>query len=124
MNEEKIRRFFKYWLDVTSEQIEKDNLGYSRAEKETLCIIIEGIDQLTNSRGEKVFPEFWLPQHLPKNVRLILSGTEGEMSIEKLQHDGHVKAISLGKKVLSEKVKSKLKPQIHALLEHRSLSLF
>lgn len=30
LNEEKLRRYFKYWLELTSEMIDKEHLGYRR----------------------------------------------------------------------------------------------
>jgi hypothetical protein len=48
VNEEKIRRYFSYWLDITSQKIEKENIGYDTAEKQVLIIVIDGIEELTN----------------------------------------------------------------------------
>lgn len=40
LNEEKLRRYFKYWLEVASEHIEKEFLGYARTEVPKVVIVI------------------------------------------------------------------------------------
>jgi hypothetical protein len=45
INEEKLRRYFKYWLNMISDLIEKQYLGYAKAEVPKVVIIIEGIDE-------------------------------------------------------------------------------
>lgn len=73
LNEEKLRRYFKYWLEVASDHIDKQFLGYAREEVPKVVIVIEGIDECLDSKGNLVENEFWLPHHIPKNVKLILT---------------------------------------------------
>ena len=56
LNEEKLRRYFKYWLELTSEMIDKEHLGYKREEVPKVVVVIEGIDQCRDSKGEIVDP--------------------------------------------------------------------
>lgn len=44
LNDEKLRRYFKYWLEVASDFIEKEYLGYQKTEIPKVVIVIEGID--------------------------------------------------------------------------------
>ena len=40
LNEEKLRRYFKYWLEVTSDFLKKQYLGYQKEEVPKVVIII------------------------------------------------------------------------------------
>lgn len=73
LNEEKLRRYFKYWLEVASDHIEKEFVGYARTEVPKVVIVIEGVDECLDSKGNLVENQFWLPQQIPKNVKLILT---------------------------------------------------
>lgn len=58
---------------MASDHIEKEFLGYAREEVPKVVIVIEGIDECLDSKGNLVENEFWLPQHIPRNVKLILT---------------------------------------------------
>jgi hypothetical protein len=73
LNDEKLRRYFKYWLEVVSDLIEKEYLGYVKTEIPKVVVIIEGIDECFDSKGNLVDTEFWLPHEIPKNIKLILT---------------------------------------------------
>lgn len=73
LNEERVRRYFPYWLETASSVIERRYIGYEESEKKKVVIVIEGADRVVDGKGVGVVPTFWLPQILPKNVRLILT---------------------------------------------------
>jgi hypothetical protein len=49
-----LRRYFKYWLEVASDFIEKEYLGYVKSEVPKVVIVIEGIDECFDIRGNLV----------------------------------------------------------------------
>jgi hypothetical protein len=60
-------------LEVVSDLIEKQFLGYVRQEVPKVVIVIEGVDDYTDLKGNMVQPQFWLPSQIPSNVKIIIS---------------------------------------------------
>lgn len=71
--EEKIRKYFAYWLDTCSSEIEKQQVVLSTHDiYEKIVIVIEGVDKFIDSEtGKEANIAFWLPEFFPKNVRVI-----------------------------------------------------
>lgn len=71
--EEKIRKYFAYWLDTCSSEIEKQQVVLSTQDiYEKIVIVIEGVDKFIDSEtGKEANIAFWLPEFFPKNVRVI-----------------------------------------------------
>jgi hypothetical protein len=85
--EENIRKFFAYWLDICSAEVEKQLVIYCAQEiYHKIVIIIEGVDQFIDSEtGKEANIAFWLPETFPKNVKVIVTASKGSESLEHLE---------------------------------------
>lgn len=67
--EEKLRKYFYYWLDVCSRKIKK-NVLYDA----NVIIVLEGIDLFVDSEtGEEPSTKFWLPKTFPERIKCIVT---------------------------------------------------
>lgn len=80
--EEKIRKFFAYWLDVCSNELEKQLVVnetteiYSTQEPivDRIIIVIEGIENFLDAdTGKESNIAFWLPKSFPRNIKVIVT---------------------------------------------------
>jgi arabinogalactan endo-1,4-beta-galactosidase len=61
--EENIRKFFAYWLDIVSAEVEKQQVIYCAQEiYHKVVIVIEAVDRFTDQEtGKEANIAFWLP---------------------------------------------------------------
>jgi hypothetical protein len=85
--EEKIRKYFAYWLDICSSEIQKQQVIYcSQDIYSKIVIVIEGVDKFTDfETGKEANIAFWLPEFFPKNVKVICTVDENSESLEYFQ---------------------------------------
>lgn len=79
LRDERLRQYFKYWLEIADKQIERSYLTYSKQEKKLVVIIIEGIDKMVDKRNQSVAPSFWFPDTNLKNVKIIVTCNKGTL---------------------------------------------
>lgn len=72
--EEKLRRYFAYWLNHCSDKLEKELKYGEKVNYDKVILIIEGIDLFVDNRYNKeANVAFWLPKFFPKNIKLIVT---------------------------------------------------
>ena len=88
--EQNIRKFFAYWLDIVSAEVEKQQIIYCSQEiYHKVVIVIEGVDRFTDQEiGKEANIAFWLPERFPKNVKVIVSARRQSESIQHLERIG------------------------------------
>lgn len=88
--EENIRKFFSYWLDIVSAEVEKQQIIYCAQEiYQKVVIVIEAVDSfLDNETGKEANIAFWLPERFPKNVKVVVSARRHSESIQHLERTG------------------------------------
>lgn len=88
--EENIRKFFSYWLDIVSAEVEKQQVIYCAEEiYQKVVIVIEAVDRFTDSEtGKEANIAFWLPERFPKNVKVVVSARRHSESIQHLERIG------------------------------------
>jgi len=76
LTEEKIRKFFAYWLNLCDSYVGKENqnspLFYQKIYNKVI-LVIEGIDQLFDSERRSAIVSVWLPKFFPRNFRVIVT---------------------------------------------------
>ena len=78
LHEEKIRKYFSYWLDVCNQRIENQAIQNLETIYEKIILVFEGIDYfLDRGTGKEGNIAFWLPKYFPKNVKVIITA-DGE----------------------------------------------
>lgn len=75
-NEEKLRRFFPYWMEVCSKALQKKNLEEGKSRARRIILVICGVDSFTNENGEPLLPGYWLPETFPEGIKLLVSANE------------------------------------------------
>lgn len=99
MLEERLRKYFSYWLDAASRKLLSEVTFDGN-----IIIVIEGIDymeELDASRKE-AHPKFWLPKVLPDRVRVIVTADAQSKSNRYLSKiKCHKITIELEKNVIS-----------------------
>lgn len=88
--EENIRKFFPYWLDIASSEVEKQLVVYCAQEiYHKIVIVIEAVDRFIDQEtGKEANLAFWLPEHFPKNVKVIVTARKNSESIQHLERIG------------------------------------
>ena len=78
LHEEKIRKYFAYWLDVCNQRIENQSFQNIDLIYEKIILVFEGIDYFFDrNSGKEGNIAFWLPKYFPKNVKVIVTA-DGE----------------------------------------------
>lgn len=82
--DEKLRKYFHYWLDICSKKIEQNVVYDSK-----VIIVIEGIENFIDrdTRNESSL-KFWLPKNFPRKVRFIVTAEPESKSAEYLRNLG------------------------------------
>lgn len=90
--EERLRKFFMYWLDLASRKAEKETTFDGN-----IIIVIEGIDSLEeqDSSHKEAHPKFWLPKVLPDRVRVIVTA-DAQSKANRYLTKIHCQKISIG----------------------------
>lgn len=66
---EKLRRYFSFWLDVSSRKLSKRIVDDSQ-----IVLVIEGADKFINIQSLEFIPlDFWLPTIFPDRIRCIIT---------------------------------------------------
>jgi ribosomal protein L5 len=74
LHEEKIRKYFAYWLDICNQKIENQTFQNLDHMYEKIILVFEGIDYFVDrSSGKEGNIAFWLPKYFPKNVKVIVT---------------------------------------------------
>lgn len=82
--EEKLRKYFFYWLDICARKI-KDTVVYDGK----IIIVIEGIENFIEPETRKESSlKFWLPSSFPQGVRVIVTAEPDSRSAEYLRNLG------------------------------------
>ncbi|EAS04845.2 Sm protein (macronuclear) [Tetrahymena thermophila SB210] len=72
--EEKLRKYFSYWLNHCSDKLEKQLKYGEKVNYDKVIIIIEGIDQFIDQQYNKeANVAFWLPKFFPEHIKLIVT---------------------------------------------------
>ena len=83
LHEEKLRKYFSYWLDVCSERIEQQAIKNLDVQYNKIILVFEGIDYfLDRNSGKEGNIAFWLPQYFPKNVKVIVTADRESESMK------------------------------------------
>jgi hypothetical protein len=74
LHEEKLRKYFSYWLQVCNDTIENQVINNPEIIYEKIILVFEGIDYFadrdTNREGNIAF---WLPKYFPKHIKVIVT---------------------------------------------------
>lgn len=74
LHEEKLRKYFGYWLDVCNQRIENQAIKNLDILYDKIILVFEGIDYfLDRNTGKEGNIAFWLPKCFPKNVKVIVT---------------------------------------------------
>lgn len=83
LHEEKIRKYFAYWLDVCNQRIENQSFQNCDTIYEKIILVFEGIDYFHDrSSGKEGNIAFWLPKYFPKHVKVIVTADGGSESMK------------------------------------------
>jgi hypothetical protein len=82
--EEKLRKFFYYWLDLCSRKM-SENVIYDGK----IIIVLEGIENFMDpeTKSESSL-KFWLPKNLPEKIRFIVTASPSSKSSDSLRNMG------------------------------------
>ncbi len=72
LQEEKLRRYFNYWLEVCDRKLERQ-LIEGETDYRQIIVILEGIDCFLDDSGNESVIPFWLPELLPPRIRFIVT---------------------------------------------------
>lgn len=78
--EEKLRKYFPYWLDISVKKIKEEIVNDAN-----IIIIIDGADQFIDQSGKDTSAKFWLPRFFPLGVKIILTVSKGSLTHQYLQ---------------------------------------
>jgi hypothetical protein len=74
LHEEKLRKYFAYWLDVCNQRIENQAIKNLDVLYNKIILVFEGIDYfMDRNTGREGNIAFWLPKCFPKNVKVIVT---------------------------------------------------
>lgn len=83
LHEEKLRKYFSYWLDVCNQRIENQAIKNLDVLYNKIILVFEGIDCFQDrSNGKEGNIAFWLPKLFPKNVKVIVSANRESESMK------------------------------------------
>jgi hypothetical protein len=98
--EEKLRKYFLYWLDVCSRRMENE-VSFDG----NVIVVIEGIDSFNEPefhQFKEAHLKFWLPKTLPNRIRFIVTADAKSLANKYLHRIGCEKIkIKSEKKVIS-----------------------
>lgn len=74
LHEEKLRKYFAYWLDVCNQRIENQIIQNVATVYDKIILVFEGIDYfLDRGTAKEGNIAFWLPRYFPKHVKVIVT---------------------------------------------------
>ncbi len=81
---EKLRTYFKYWLDLCNRYIENQIINSAECIYSKIIIVLDAIDQFVDCfNGEHLANvSLWLPQFFPPNIKVIVTGEENSEAVE------------------------------------------
>ena len=83
MHDEKLRKYFAYWLDVCNQRIENQAIKNLDILYNKIILVFEGIDYfLDKNNGREGNIAFWLPRVFPKNVKVIVTADRDSESMK------------------------------------------
>lgn len=82
LHDEKLRKYFAYWLDVCDQRIENQAIKNMDVHYNKIVLVFEGIDYfLDKNNGKEGNIAFWLPKCFPKNVKVIVTADKESESM-------------------------------------------
>ena len=83
LHDEKLRKYFAYWLDVCDQRIENQAIKNLDIHYNKIILVFEGIDYfLDKNNGREGNIAFWLPKIFPKNVKVIVTADKDSESMK------------------------------------------
>ena len=83
LHDEKLRKYFAYWLDVCDQRIENQAIKNLDVHYDKIILVFEGIDYfLDKNNGKEGNIAFWLPKCFPKNVKVIVTADKESESMK------------------------------------------
>lgn len=83
LHDEKLRKYFAYWLDVCNQRIENQAIKNLDVLYNKIILVFEGIDYfLDKNNGREGNIAFWLPRVFPKNVKVIVTADRDSESMK------------------------------------------
>lgn len=83
LHEEKLRKYFAYWLDVCNQRIENQAIKNLDIHYNKIILVFEGIDYfMDRNNGKEGNIAFWLPKYFPKNVKVIVTADRESESMK------------------------------------------
>ncbi|CAK69854.1 unnamed protein product (macronuclear) [Paramecium tetraurelia] len=100
--EEKLRRYFHYWLEICSRELEQQFLNGAKVIYDKVILIFEGIDNFRDMLDvhREANVSFWLPKYFPKNIKVIVTAEKNSNSMRILKPSCHVIPITCDPKVI------------------------
>ncbi|CAD8161669.1 unnamed protein product [Paramecium pentaurelia] len=104
--EEKLRRYFHYWLEICSRELEQQFLNGAKIIYDKVILIFEGIDNFRDMLDvhREANVSFWLPKYFPKNIKVIVTAEKNSNSMRILKPSCHVIPITCDPKVIKTMV--------------------
>ncbi|CAD8209657.1 unnamed protein product [Paramecium pentaurelia] len=104
--EEKLRRYFQYWLEICSRQLEQQIINGAPIIYDKVILVFEGIDNFREilDMHREANVNFWLPKYFPSNIKVIVTAERQSASMKLLKPDCHVIPIVSDKIVMKQTV--------------------
>ncbi|CAD8176209.1 unnamed protein product [Paramecium pentaurelia] len=86
--EEKLRKYFAYWLDICNSHIENQILKEAKTLYNRVILIFEGVNHFVdqgNGIPKEANVSFWLPQFFPSRIKVILTASKNSGAMQYLQ---------------------------------------
>ncbi|CAD8193095.1 unnamed protein product [Paramecium octaurelia] len=104
--EEKLRRFFQYWLEICSRQLDQQIINGAPIIYDKVILVFEGIDNFREllDMHREANVNFWLPKYFPTNIKVIVTAERQSASMKLLKPDCQVIPIVSDKTVMKQTV--------------------
>ncbi|CAD8126406.1 unnamed protein product [Paramecium sonneborni] len=104
--EEKLRRYFQYWLEICSRQLEQQIINGAPIIYDKVILVFEGIDNFREilDMHREANVNFWLPKYFPTNIKVIVTAEKQSASMRLLKPDCQVIPIVSDKTVMKQTV--------------------
>ncbi|CAD8212015.1 unnamed protein product [Paramecium pentaurelia] len=104
--EEKLRRYFQYWLEICSRQLEQQIINGAKIIYDKVILVFEGIDNFREilDMHREANVNFWLPKYFPTNIKVIVTAERQSASMKLLKPDCQVIPIVSDKTVMKQTV--------------------
>ncbi|CAD8174304.1 unnamed protein product [Paramecium pentaurelia] len=108
--EEKLRRYFQYWLEICSRQLEQQIINGAEIIYDKVILVFEGIDNFREilDMHREANVNFWLPKYFPTNIKVIVTAERQSSSMRLLKPDCQVIPIVSDKAYMKQMVNNHL----------------